>query len=73
MVEEGGAQAAGKIRKIREMVEDPASEMWTLPKDELALAMVDQMSESFDVSHVENYALYSVALADHATTPLGKN
>jgi ABC-type protease/lipase transport system fused ATPase/permease subunit len=62
MVEEGASDAEAKMMRIRKMLKDPSAEMWKLPRDEVSLATVDQLSARFEISNMENYALYAAAL-----------
>lgn len=71
MIEEGATVAEGKIKKIRAMSENPASQMSNLAKDEQSLAIVDQLSEKFEVTNIENHAMYAVALANRNANQSG--
>ena len=62
MVEEGASDAEAKMMRIRKMLKDPSVEMWKLPREEVSLATVDQLSARFEISNMENYALYAAAL-----------
>ncbi|KAB7615957.1 ATP-binding cassette domain-containing protein [Amylibacter sp. SFDW26] len=69
--EEHPTRAAQKMQKIRSLVIHPEVSMVDLPDDEIGLAVISQMTDSFDIQNIDNASLFSARLSGKANHKAG--
>ncbi len=61
--EERPTRAAQKMPKIRSLIMHPEVSMIDLPDDEIGMAVISQMTDSFDIQNIENSSLFAAHLS----------
>lgn len=61
--EERPTDAVGKMQKIRSLVRHPEVNMFDLPPDEIALAVITQLADKLEVQNIDKASLFSAWLS----------
>ncbi len=61
--EERPTKAVQKMQKIRSLVTHPEVSMIDLPDDEIGLAVISQITDSFDIQNIEDTSLFAAHLS----------
>lgn len=71
LTENRTTKAQNKMRKVAALMHRPEADMSTLPGDEVAIAVISQMSDDFDIRNVDGQAVYRAALSMRAVALQG--
>ena len=69
--EPGHTKADTKMQRVAELLRQPDTIMAELPGDEAALAVISQMSDSFDIQNRDGKAIYRAAISMRPVTLQG--
>ncbi|WP_353312172.1 ATP-binding cassette domain-containing protein [Shimia sp. NS0008-38b] len=61
--ETGETAAQAKMERISQLLHHPDTDMGKLPTDEAALAVISQMSDTFDIANIDGQAVYRAAVS----------
>lgn len=63
LTEDRPTDAQSKIKKIASLMHHPEVNMVDLPPDEVALAVISQVSDTFDINNIEGQSIFRAALS----------
>ncbi len=71
LTENRATKAQSKMHKVAALMHRPEADMSALPGDEVAIAVISQMSDDFDIRNVDGQAVYRAALSMRAVAIQG--